>query len=447
LDHPTNKQGMLGDPERVTMTTPKHRVVVIGGGFGGLKTVTSLKRSPVDITLVDKRNFHLFQPLLYQVATGGLSPANIAAPLRSLVRHQANCSVILGESTQIDVKAREVIVGNDRIPYDSLVIAAGVRHSYFGNDDWEHFAPGLKSIEDATSIRRRILSAFEEAERTNSHEQRKPLLTFVVIGGGPTGVELAGTLVEIARHTLRRDFRKINSVDARVLLVEAGERVLPQFEPDLSEKARKSLEWLGVEVQLRTRVVDVGEGYVQLESPSGVTRIETKTTLWAAGVQGAALGRVVADATGAKTDRAGRIVVQRDFTITGHPEIFVIGDLALNRQPDGSPLPGIAPAAMQAGKFVAKLIDSRVRGRPLPQFAYRDRGIMATIGRAAAVARIGRWKTSGLIAWLLWLFVHLTFLVQFQNRLLVLTQWAWNYFSYNRSARLITETPDGRKSE
>jgi NADH dehydrogenase len=358
------------------------------------------------------------------------------------VRHQANCSVILGEATQIDEAAHEVVVGNDRIPYDTLIVAAGVRHSYFGKDGWEQFAPGLKSIEDATAIRRRILSAFEEAERTNSERERKSLLTFVVIGGGPTGVELAGTLVEIARHTLRRDFRRINPVDARVLLIEAGDRVLPQFEPDLSEKARKSLEWLGVEVQLQTRVVDVGEGYVHLESPSGSTRIEATTILWAAGVQGAALGRILAAATGAETDRTGRIIVQRDYTVAGHPEIFVIGDLALYRQPDGLPLPGIAPAAMQAGKFVAKLIDARVRGRTLPKFAYRDRGIMATIGRAAAVARIGRWKSSGLIAWLLWLFVHLTFLVQFQNRLLVLTQWAWNYFSYNRSARLITETAD-----
>jgi NADH:ubiquinone reductase (H+-translocating) len=437
----------MGETSRLASTGAKHRIVVIGGGFGGLRTVTSLKQSPVAITLIDKRNFHLFQPLLYQVATGGLSPANIAAPLRSLVRHQANCSVILGAVMEIDVARREVVVGKDGIPYDSLVVAAGVRHSYFGRDDWEQFAPGLKSVEDATAIRRRILSAFEDAECSRSDSERRSLLTFVVIGGGPTGVELAGTLVEIARHTLRRDFRKINPTDARVLLVEAGERVLPQFEADLSEKARRSLERLGVDVLLKTRVVDVGEGFVQIESPSGTTRIDARTVLWAAGVQGAALGRVLAAAAGVEPDRAGRIVVEKDFSVPGHPEIFVIGDLALYRNPDGSTLPGIAPAAMQAGKFVARLIDARVRGKEEPQFSYRDRGIMATIGRAAAVARIGPWKSSGLIAWLLWLFVHLTFLVQFQNRLLVLTQWAWNYFSYNRSARLITETPESRKLE
>jgi NADH dehydrogenase len=325
------------------------------------------------------------------------------------------------------------------IAYDMLVVAGGVTHSYFGHDEWEAAAPGLKTVEDATSIRSHILEAFEKAERANSSTERDRLLTFVVIGGGPTGVELAGTLIEIARHTLKADFRRINPANARVILIEAGERVLSTFSPDLSDRARSSLSELGVDVQTRTRVTDVARGQITIARDSGSSTVFAETILWAAGVKGSSLGQAVQKATGAELDRAGRVIVEPDFSVSGHPDIFVIGDLADYRHA-GEPLPGVAPAAMQAGDYVARVISARLQNRAQPVFHYRDKGSMATIGRAAAVASVGGWKFSGLPAWLLWLFIHLLYLVQFQNRLLVLIQWAWNYMTFNRSARLITTT-------
>jgi len=414
--------------------------VILGGGFGGLKATRSLASAPVDLTLVDQRNFHLFQPLLYQVATGGLSPANIAAPLRSLFRRQQNCRVILGKAIDVDLQSNELILEDERVPFDTLVVAAGAKHSYFGRNEWERFAPGLKTVEDATEIRRRVLSAFERAERVDNPAERLRLLRFIVIGAGPTGVELAGTLIEIARHTLRKDFRKVNPADAHVLLIEAGPRVLAAFDEDLSAKAANSLRRLGVDVRLQTMVTDVSAQGVTVKSSDATESLPAATVLWAAGVQGAPIGEAIANAAGAERDRAGRLIVQPDFTLAGHPNVFIIGDLSSYRDASGNLLPGVAPVAMQAGKYVASVITARLAGAPGPEFHFKDPGSMATIGRGAAVVKLGGWKYNGYFAWLTWLFVHLMFLVQFQNRLLVLMQWAWNYVTFNRSARLITDT-------
>jgi NADH dehydrogenase len=420
--------------------TGRHRVVILGGGFGGLRAAKSLADAAVDVTLIDQRNFHLFQPLLYQVATGGLSPANIAAPLRSLVRKQRNCRVILGKAVDFDFTTKEVVLEDERVPFDTLIVAAGAKHSYFGKHQWEPLAPGLKTIEDATEIRRRVLSAFEKAERIASEAERRRLLRFIVIGGGPTGVELAGTLIEIARHTLKKDFRRINPAEAQVLLVEGGPRILPAFDEELSARATDALRRLGVDVRLRTMVIDVTPTGVTVKAGDLEETLPAATVLWAAGVQGAVVGEALAKETGAERDRAGRLIVQPDFTLPGHPEVFVIGDLSAYRTADGGLLPGVAPAAMQAGKFVASMIMARLAGAPAPEFHFKDPGSMATIGRGAAVVKLGTWRFTGYFAWLTWLFVHLLFLVQFQNRLLVLMQWAWNYITFNRSARLITDT-------
>ncbi len=418
----------------------RHRVVILGGGFGGLRAAMALNIAGVEVTLIDQRNFHLFQPLLYQVATGGLSPANIAAPLRSLVRRQKNCRVILGTAVGFDLTSREVVLEDERIPFDSLIVSAGAKHSYFGRNEWERLAPGLKTIEDATEIRRRVLTAFEQAERIVSEPEHSRLLRFVVIGAGPTGVELAGTLIEIARHTLRKDFRRVQPAEAQVLLIEAGPRVLPAFDAELSAAALQSLSRLGVEVRLGTMVTDITAEGVSVKAADVAEFIPAATVLWAAGVQGAAIGGALTEAAGAERDRAGRLVVRADFTLPGHDNIFVIGDLAAYRDAAGQMLPGVAPAAMQAGTYVAQVIAARLQRAPTPEFAFKDPGSMATIGRGAAVVKLGNWKFSGYFAWLTWLFVHLLFLVQFQNRLLVLMQWAWNYVTFNRSARLITET-------
>jgi NADH dehydrogenase len=415
-----------------------HRVVIVGGGFGGLTAARALRRAPVQVTLLDRRNFHLFQPLLYQVATGALSPANIAAPLRSILERQANCEVLLGEVRGFDVVNRKVLLADGELPYDMLIVAAGARHSYFGHPEWERFAPGLKTIEDATEIRRRTLTAFELAEREEDPERRRMLLNFVIVGGGPTGVELAGALAEITRHTLADEFRHINPADAHVVLVEAVLHILGMYPEDLSLKARSTLESLGVKVRINTKVTDIGADYVALESSGVVERLPTRTVLWAAGVEASPLGKCLADATGAAIDRAGRITVESDLSLPGHPEIFVLGDMANCVHQTGKPLPGVAPVAIQQGKFVAKLIACRLTGRTLPEFHYRDLGNLATIGRSAAVAQFGRIHLSGLIAWLLWLFIHLMNLVNFRNRVLVFLQWGWNYLSYDRSARLIT---------
>jgi len=416
-----------------------HNVVIIGGGFGGLHAARMLKRLPVRVTLIDRRNFHLFQPLLYQVATGGLSPANIAAPLRAILRWQKNAEVQLADVADIDVAGHKVILDDGAIPYATLIVAAGSRHSYFAHDEWAAYAPGLKTIEDATEIRRRILLAFEMAEREPDPQKRHEWLTFVVVGAGPTGCELTGAISEIARHTLKHDFRHINPSDAKLILVEASDRVLSTYPPELSAKAAQSLERLGVVVRTGTMVTDIREDHVMLREGDVEERVPTHTVIWAAGVKASPLGISLARQTGADVDRAGRVSVQPNLTIAGHPEIFVIGDMARFSLDDGSTLPGVAPVAIQQGRYAADVINRRLTGKPpLPPFRYKDRGTLATIGRRAAVAQISRFQFSGFIAWLLWLFVHLLELVQFENRLLVLIQWGWNYVTFNRSARLIT---------
>lgn len=428
------------------MTTQPHRVVIIGGGFGGLTATQTLRRAAnVQVTLIDKRNFHLFQPLLYQVATGALSPANIAAPLRSIVRKQKNARVLMAEVTDIDPQAQQVILSDGAsVPYDSLIVATGARHFYFGNDQWERSAPGLKTVEDATELRRRILYAFEAAERETDPAKVREWLTFVVIGAGPTGVEMAGAVGEIAHHTLRHDFRHIDPTSARVLLIELGDRVLPTFEPDLSQNAMQTLQKMGVEVMLKTSVVDVQPDHITYKQGDQFVQLPTHNTIWSAGVQATPLGKLVAETTGASTDRAGRVIVEPDWSVKGAPNIYVIGDLANYAYEGGKPLPGVAQVAMQGGKFVAKQIMRRLNGEDTTahQFRYLDLGSMATIGRAAAIAQIGKVHLTGFIGWLAWLFVHLMYIVAFENRLLIILQWAWNYFTRNRAARLITgKTP------
>lgn len=420
----------------------KPRVVIIGGGFGGLYCAQGLANAPVDITMVDRRNFHLFQPLLYQVATGGLSPANIAAPLRAILRHQRNIHVQLAEVLDIDADNRKVILVDGELEYDTLVVAAGSSHSYFGRDDWAKLAPGLKTIEDSTEIRRRILLAFEAAERQTDPERIKEWLTFIVVGGGPTGVELAGSVAEIARHTLKYDFRKIDPTIAHVVLLEGLDRILRAYPPDLSASATRSLEKIGVVVRPGSIVTEIRDQMVTVKTGDHYETIHARTVLWAAGVQASPLGKLLAKHAGGETDRAGRVIVQPDCSLKGRPEIFVIGDLA-NFNHKGQPLPGVAPVAMQQGRYVAKLIARRSRGElkagdAVEPFKYWDRGSMATIGRAAAVADLGFIRYSGIFAWMTWLFIHLLYLAQFQNRLLVLFQWGWAYLTWNRMARLIT---------
>jgi NADH dehydrogenase len=417
---------------------PPHRVVLVGGGFGGLFATRQLARAPVEVTLLDRRNFHLFQPLLYQVATGALSPANIAAPLRDVLKRQKNVRVLLAEVTDIDVANRRVLLTDGSMEYDSLIIAAGARHAYFGHDEWEKWAPGLKTIEDATDIRRRVLLAFESAEREQDPERRQAWLTFIVVGAGPTGVELAGAIGELAHHTLRRNFRSCDPDRARILLLEGVDRVLPPYPADLSAKAAASLKRLGVTVRTNTFVTDIQPHAVTVRSGDHTEVLPARTVLWAAGVQASPLGKALARATGVALDRAGRVMVAPDLTVPGHPEIFVIGDLATFTHQGGKPLPGVAQVAMQQGRYVSNLIQRRLRGETLPPFHYHDRGSMATIGVGAAVAYTGWLHFSGFLAWLAWLFIHLINIVQFENRLLVLSQWAWNYFTRNRYARLIT---------
>jgi len=418
-----------------------HRVVIIGGGFAGLGAALRLRKAPVQVTLIDRHNYHLFQPLLYQVATGALSTANIASPLRNVLRKQRNTQVLLGEVTHIDCRRRVVIMPDGEIPYDTLVVATGASHQYFGHDEWEQFAPGLKTIEDATDMRSRILLAFEEAEREPDPEQQRSWLTFVVVGGGPTGVELAGALGEIANDTLKHDFRRIDPSSARILLVEGTDRVLPPYPPTLSEATRKMLTKLGVTVRTSAMVIKKKKNLVTIREGEQIETIAARTILWAAGVLASPLGRILAAECGATLDKVGRVIVESDFTLAAHPEIFVIGDLANFKDPSGKPLPGVAPAAIQAGRYVADAIIKRGRGTAVTPFRYADRGNLATIGRAAGVADLGWLKLSGFPAWVIWLFVHLLNIVQFQNRLLVLLQWAWLYITYDRSARLITGKP------
>jgi NADH dehydrogenase len=410
------------------------RVVVIGGGFGGLTAAQALASLPVDVTLVDRRNHHVFQPLLYQVATAGLSPAEIAAPIRHVLRRQRATRVLLGDVRAVDLEQKRVRLETGELAYDYLIVAAGATHSYFGHDPWAAHAPGLKTIEEALEIRRRVLLAFEEAEREEDAERRRAFLTFVVIGGGPTGVEMAGAFAEIARHTLAREFRRIDPASARIVLVEAGPRVLPAYPEDLSQRAQRQLEALGVQVWTGSPVSDVGPGGVQI----GADRLATRTVVWAAGLQGSPLARTL----GAPLDRSGRVRVLPDLTLPGHPEAAVIGDLAALEQ-DGKLVPGVAPAAMQMGAHAARNIERSLRGEPLLPFRYRDKGSLATIGRSRGVASIGKLRLSGLVAWLAWLMIHIFFLIGYRNRLMVMLEWAWAYVTYDRSARLIV----GRGSE
>jgi len=415
-----------------------HQVVIIGGGFGGLYSAKALGRVGVNVTLVDKRNFHLFQPLLYQVATGSLSPADISSPLRSVLNSSKNTKVLMAEVTDIDPEQRLVILGNEKLPYDSLIIATGVSHHYFGNDDWEKVAPGLKTVENALEMRRRIFVAFEAAEKEADPEKRRAWLTFVIIGGGPTGVELAGAIAELAYNTLKKDFRHIDTADARVLLLEGMDRILPPFSPELSAKAEASLQRLGVTVQTKTMVTTVEDNLVTTRQGDRVEEIPARTILWAAGVKASPLGAVLAERAGAQLDRVGRVVVEPDLSVPGHPNIFVVGDLANFSHQNGKPLAGVAPVAMQEGQYVAALIQQRLKGSTLIPFRYFDRGSLAVIGRNAAVVDLGFIKFSGFLAWLAWVFVHIYFLIEFDSKLVVLIQWGWNYFTRKRGARLIT---------
>ncbi|MGH9712396.1 MAG: NAD(P)/FAD-dependent oxidoreductase [Candidatus Acidiferrales bacterium] len=418
--------------------TNQHCVVVIGGGFGGLSVALRLKHAPVEVTLLDRCNYHLFQPLLYQVATGALSPANISSPLRHILKDQKNTKVLLAEAIHIDAPNRRVILSDGAVDYDTLIVATGASHQYFGHDEWEQFAPGLKTIEDATDMRSRILLAFEAAERETDPEKLKAWMTFVIVGAGPTGAELAGTLGEIANDTLRHDFRNINPSEARIILVEGMARVLQTYPEELSEAARRMLTRLGVTVRTGTMVVDISKDSVTVREGDRTEKIATRTVLWAAGVLASPLGRVLAAEAGAQLDRAGRVIVEPDLTIAGHPEIFVIGDLSSFSHQTGKPLPGVAQPAIQEGHYVGKTILRRLRGEKNNPFHYLDKGNLATIGRAKAVADLNWLRLSGLPAWMIWLFVHLLYIVQFQNRLLILLQWAWLYITYDRSARLIT---------
>lgn len=410
---------------------PREHIVIIGGGFGGLTAALALRHAPVRVTLIDRRNYHLFQPLLYQVATAGLSPADIASPIRAILRRQRNTTVLLGKVTGIDVPGKAVLTDQRRVVYDQLVIATGARHAYFNHEEWEQFAPGLKKIDDATDIRRRILLAFERAENSNDEREQQRLLSFVIVGGGPTGVEMAGAIAELARKALSTDFRNIDPRSARIVLVESGSRVLASFPETLSAVAKRALETLGVEVRLGTRV--------SCCDPEGVIvpneRIEADTIIWAAGV----VASPAAKWLDAEKDGAGRVVVGRDLTLEGHPEIFVIGDTALVKAANGKPLPGIAPVAKQQGAYVARVIAARVRGRPaLAPFRYRHLGTMATIGRKSAVVDFGNFRLSGFLAWLFWGIVHVYALVGFRNRAAVMMGWLWAYITFERGARLIT---------
>ena len=417
------------------MTGQRPHVVIVGGGFAGLRAARALRRAPVDVTLLDRRNHHVFQPLLYQVATAGLSAPEIAAPLRSVLRRQPNVAVLMAEVVSVDVSRRVVVLSDGEMPYDYLILATGATHSYFGHDAWARHAPGLKSIEDALEIRRRLFVAFERAERETDASARRVWLTFLVVGGGPTGVELAGTVAEIARHTLAREFRRIDPSQARVVLLEGTDRVLPPYPPGLSQKARQQLEGLGVEVRTSALVTGVDEGGVWL----GAERLAARTVLWAAGVAASPVGRSL----GAAVDRAGRVQVKKDLTLPGRPEVFVAGDLALFAQ-DGRPVPGVAPAAMQMGRHAARNVRRSLAGQPLLPFRYVDKGSLATIGRRAAVADFGRVRLWGFPAWMAWLSIHIFFLIGFRNRLVVLLDWARAYVSYQRSARLILFEPPQR---
>lgn len=422
-----------------------HHVVVVGGGFGGLEAARRLARVPgVRVTLLDRQNYHLFQPLLYQVATAGLSPGDIASPIRNLVAAFPNVEVRMADVQRVELASKRVVTSESVVAYDSLVLAAGVRHGYFGHANWEGDAPGLKTLDDALEIRRRVLLAFENAEREEDAVKRAAWLTFVVVGGGPTGVELAGAISELSRFTVAKDFRRFDPRTAKVVLVEAGSRVLAAFDTGLSGKARASLERLQVDVRLSTRVTDVTTDGVAL----GDQFLPARTVLWAAGIEGPPLAKTL----GVELDRSGRVKVNADLSVPGHNDVYVIGDLANFTEPDGTTLPGLAPVAQQQGRHVARVIEASLEKSERPPFRYVDKGIMATVGRASGIAQAGRLKLSGMLGWMAWLFIHVLFLIGFRNRVLVLLQWAWAWFTYGRSARLITGTtpvplPSGHRHE
>ena len=406
------------------------RVVIIGGGFGGLYAARRLSRGPVRVTLIDRQNYHLFQPLLYQVATAGLSPGDIATPIRSLLATQSNVEVRMGEVVGLELADKRVLLTDGPLDYDFLILATGVSHAYFGHDDWERFAPGLKTLDDALEMRRRVLTAFEEAEKENDDQRRQRFLTFAIVGAGPTGVELAGAIAELARFTVARDYRRFDPKKSRVILIEAGPRVLPAFDEKLSLKALASLEKLGVEVRLSTPVTNIDGQGVTL----GHERIDAATVLWGAGVQASGLSRTL----GVELDRSGRVKVKSDLSVPGFPTAYVVGDLACFTQADGSTVPGLAPAAIQQGEHAADNLLAAVAGHPSEPFEYLDKGIMATVGRASGIAQSGKLRLSGFLGWCAWLFIHILYLIGFRNRLLVMIQWGWAWFTFGRSARLIT---------
>jgi NADH:ubiquinone reductase (H+-translocating) len=420
------------------------RVVIVGGGFGGLYAARSLKHTAVDVTLIDRRNFHLFQPLLYQVATGALSPGEIASPLRYVLNRQKNTRVLLAGVMDIDVDKRELILSDhSRIAYDTVIFATGSMHSYFGHPEWAAFAPALKTVEDATEIRTRVLLAFERAESAAAKEKdsdpqaRRANLTFVIVGGGPTGVELAGAIAEISRDTLKKDFRSINPADANIFLLEGTDRLLPAYPPKLSRAAEKALNNLGVRTQTGAMVTGIDGDGVTVKSGNSVAHVAARTVLWAAGVEASPIGKILSERLSLTLDHAGRVPVEPELSIAGHPEILVIGDLAAFLQ-DGKQVPGVAPTAIQQGHYAATLIGNRLRNENTKPFRYFDKGSLATIGRNQAVAEIGPFQFSGILAWLAWLFIHLLYIVEFENRLLIVVQWAYDYFTHNRGARLIT---------
>lgn len=424
--------------------TQKHRVLILGGGFGGLNAAQKLKRAPVEVILIDRRNFHLFQPLLYQVATGSLSPGEISAPLRSVLSRQKNAQVLLGEAVDIDPHTKQVqLRDGDRISYDSLIVATGSKTSYYGHDAWRNSAPSLKTIEEATAIRHKILYAFEWAERAATEEEARDWLTFVIVGAGATGLELAGALAEIATETLKNDFRRINPKDARIILMEGGSRVLAAYPPDLSEKAERLVRDLGVEIMKDVMVTEVDSNGVTYKHGDQVKQLPARTVLWAGGVMTTTFGKRLADRTNAECDRGGRIKVNPDLTLPNFPDIFIVGDLAAAAGPDGKPLPGVAQVAIQGGTYAARTIAARLKGeKNTKPFHYFNKGDMAVIGRAAAVANVFGMHFWGWPAWLIWLFIHLMYIVEFQNRVLVFIQWGFEYLTFSRGARLITGATD-----
>ncbi len=439
--------------------SPKHQhhVVIVGGGFGGLYAAKALGNAPVKVTLIDKRNFHLFQPLLYQVATGTLSPADISSPLRLVLSQNQNTQVLLDEVTDLNPERQTLTLSNRELPYDTLILATGVSHHYFGNEQWQTIAPGLKTIEDALLMRRRIYGAFEAAEKETDPEAQQAWLTFVIVGGGPTGVELAGAIAELAHSVLKNDFRHIDTTQARILLLEGMDRILPPYTPELSARAAADLTHLGVTVQTGTLVTNITQGAVTVRHGDQENLISARTILWAAGVKASALSQVLHQKTKVPLDRAGRVMVEPDLSIAGYPNLFVIGDLAHFAHQDHRPLPGIAPVAMQQGEYIAQLIKHQQQGKPHPPFRYHDVGSLAVIGQNSAVVDLGGIKLTGWMAWLAWVFAHIYYLIEFDNKLIVMVQWGWNYVTRGRGARLITgsdplsqpevpETADGTSS-